>query len=87
MTPPQIQALGIVQDGSPTRWKARWHVEGIGWLEAWGRSLIEAMEALQAMAAQRVAMVDRGSDGGRHPLPRSTHEPATAPDTEPRPPH
>ena len=46
MTPaPKIQALGIVQDGSPTRWQARGYVEGVGWLEAWGRSLIEAMEA------------------------------------------
>jgi hypothetical protein len=25
-----------------------------GWLEAWGTSMIEAMEALQALAAQRV---------------------------------
>ncbi len=56
MTPaPKIQALGIVQDGSPTRWQARGYVEGVGWLEAWGRSLIEAMEALQALAAARVA--------------------------------
>jgi len=55
MTPPQIQALGITQEGSPTRWRATGHVEGIGWLEAWGTSLIDAMEALQALAAQRVA--------------------------------
>jgi hypothetical protein len=27
----------------------------VGWFEAWGKSLIEAMEALQALAAQRVA--------------------------------
>jgi hypothetical protein len=55
MTTPKIQALGIVQQGSPSRWKARGYVEGIGWLEARGRTLIEAMEALQALAAQRVA--------------------------------
>jgi hypothetical protein len=30
-------------------------VEDIGWLEAWGTSLIGAMEALKALAAQRVA--------------------------------
>jgi hypothetical protein len=30
-------------------------VDGIGWLEAWGTSLITAMEALQALAAERVA--------------------------------
>jgi hypothetical protein len=55
VTPPKIQALGVTQEGSPTRWKARGHVEGVGWLEAWGTSLIEAMHALQALAAQRVA--------------------------------
>jgi hypothetical protein len=38
-----------------TRWKATGYVEGVGWLEAWGESLIEAMEALQALAGQRMA--------------------------------
>jgi hypothetical protein len=52
---PKIQALGITQEGASTRWRATGHVEGIGWLEAWGTSLIGAMEALQALAAQRVA--------------------------------
>jgi hypothetical protein len=55
MKTPTIQALGITQEGAPTRWKATGYVEGIGWLEAWGASLIGAMEALQALAAQRVA--------------------------------
>ena len=55
MTTPKIQALGITQQGSSTRWKATGYVDGVGWLEAWGKSLIEAMEALQALAAQRVA--------------------------------
>ena len=55
MTPPKIQALGITQQGSPTRWKATGDVVGIGWLEAVGTSLIGAMEALQALAAERVA--------------------------------
>jgi hypothetical protein len=55
MTPPTIQALGLTQEWSGTRWKATGHVEGVGWLEAWGPSLIEAMHALQALAAQRVA--------------------------------
>jgi len=50
MNIPKIQALGIVQQGSPSRWKARGYVEGIGSLEAWGTSLIEAMEALQTLA-------------------------------------
>jgi hypothetical protein len=54
MTPPTIQALGITQEGAPTRWKATGYVAGVGWLEAWGTSLIGAMEALQALAAQRV---------------------------------
>jgi hypothetical protein len=53
MTPPKIQALGITQEGSPTRWRATGYFEGLGWLEAWGSSLLEAMEALQALAAQR----------------------------------
>jgi hypothetical protein len=55
MNTPKIQALGITQQGSPTRWKAIGYVEGVGWLEAWGPTLIAAMEALQALAAQRVA--------------------------------
>ncbi len=55
MTPPvKIQALGLVQDRWTGRWQATGHVEGVGWLEAWGTSLIAAMEALQALAAQRV---------------------------------
>jgi len=55
MTPPKIQALGITQQRAPTRWKVTDYVDGVGWLEAWGTSLIGAMEALQALAAQRVA--------------------------------
>jgi hypothetical protein len=51
MTPPKIQALGITQEWSATRWKATGDVDGIGWLEAWGTSLIGAMEALRALAA------------------------------------
>ena len=55
MNTPKIQALGITQEGSATRWKATGYVDGVGWLEAWGKSLIDAMEALQALAAERVA--------------------------------
>ena len=55
MNTPKIQALGITQESFSTRWKATGYVAGVGWLEAWGKSLIEAMEALQALAAQRVA--------------------------------
>jgi hypothetical protein len=55
MTQPKIQALGVTQEGAPTRWKATGYVEGVGWLEVWGTSLIGAMEALQALAAQRIA--------------------------------
>jgi hypothetical protein len=58
MNTPEIQALGIVQEGSPTRWKARGYVEGLGWLEAWGTSLVAAMEALQQLAAQRMAQLE-----------------------------
>jgi hypothetical protein len=55
MSTPKIQALGITQQWSTTSWKASGDVEGIGWLEAWGTELIEAMEALQPLAAQRGA--------------------------------
>ena len=55
MSTPKIQALGITQEGSPTRWKATGYVDGIGWLEAWGTMLIDAMEALQALTAARGA--------------------------------
>jgi hypothetical protein len=37
-----------VQDGPPHRWKATGVVEGLGWLEARGATMIEAMEALHA---------------------------------------
>jgi hypothetical protein len=60
MTAPTIQALGITQEGSPTRWKATCYVDGVGWLDAWGPTLIAAMEVLQALAAQR---------GGEVPTP------------------
>jgi hypothetical protein len=43
-----------VQDPHSLRWKASGDVDGIGWLEAWGESLIEAMERLQAKAAEQV---------------------------------
>jgi hypothetical protein len=55
MTSPKIKALGITQDWSATRWKATGYVEGVGWLEAWGPSLVDAMHALQALAAERLA--------------------------------
>jgi hypothetical protein len=55
MTTPKMPALGITQEGSATRWWATGYVDGVGWLEAWGTSLIGAMEVLQALAAQRVA--------------------------------
>jgi hypothetical protein len=53
MASPKIRSLGIVQEPWSRRWKARGFVDGVGWLEAWGVSLIEAMEALQALAAER----------------------------------
>ncbi len=55
MTPPTIQALGVTQEWAGTSWQATGFVEGVGWLEAWGTSLPTALEALQALAAQRVA--------------------------------
>jgi hypothetical protein len=29
-------------EGAPTCWRARGYVDGLGWLEAWGTSLIDA---------------------------------------------
>jgi hypothetical protein len=55
MSTPKIQALGITQEGATTRWKATGYVEGVGWLRAWGTTLFAAMEALKALAAERVA--------------------------------
>jgi hypothetical protein len=62
MTPPTIQALGVMQEGSPTRWRATGYVEGVGWLEARGTSLIIAMKALQALATQRMAETYEGEE-------------------------
>jgi hypothetical protein len=59
---PTIQGLGMVQDGFTRRWKATGEVEGVGWLEAWGSTLLEAMEALQAQMGQRV--VELGEEDG-----------------------
>jgi hypothetical protein len=55
MGTPKIQALGVVQEWTGTSWKATGFVEGIGWLEAWGKGLVEAMAALEALAVRRVA--------------------------------
>jgi hypothetical protein len=44
---------------APTRWKATGYVDGVGWLDAWGTSLIVALEALQAPADAE----GDGSDG------------------------
>jgi hypothetical protein len=72
MTPPKIQALGVTQEGSPSRWRATGYVEGRDWLEARGISLITAMKALQALAAQRLAETDEGAKGeGSPPRQRS----------------
>jgi hypothetical protein len=62
MTPPNIQAIGVTQEGSPTRWRATGYVKGVGWLDAWGTSLIGAMETLQALTAQRMAEAFEGED-------------------------
>lgn len=62
MTPPTIQALGVTQAWAGTSGKATGFVEGIGWLAAWGPSLVAAMEALQALAAQRVVEAAEGKE-------------------------
>jgi hypothetical protein len=71
MTSPEIQALGITQDSFSGRWKARGYVDGLSWLEVWAENLVTAMEALQALAAQRVAQREDGEvDTDREePLP------------------
>jgi hypothetical protein len=58
MNTPKIQGLGVTPEWAGTRGKATGFVEGVGWLEAWGTSLVTAMEALQALAAQRVAEME-----------------------------
>mgnify|MGYP003288545423 CR=1 FL=1 len=65
MNRPKLRGLGITQDGFTMRWKARGHVEGVGWLEAWGHTLVEAMEALHREAAERVA--ERPVQEDQHP--------------------
>jgi hypothetical protein len=51
---PTIKGIGITQQWSATSWKATGYVDEMGWLEAWNISLIEAMEAIQALAAQYI---------------------------------
>ncbi len=62
MNTPQIQALGITQEGSSTRWKATGYIEGMGWLEAWGTMLIAAMEALPELVRERDRMSPARAD-------------------------
>jgi hypothetical protein len=77
MTPPKIQALGVTQEWFGTRWKATGYVEGVGWLAAWGTSLIGAMAALQTLATQRVAEAAEGVKGMRR---RESHRPPNVAD-------
>jgi hypothetical protein len=55
MTPPEIQALGIVQDHFTMRWKARGYVAEIGWLEAWGKKPGRSHGGVAGAGRQRVA--------------------------------
>jgi hypothetical protein len=55
METPNIRGLGIVPDRFSGRWKATGYIEHMGWIEAWGATLVEAMEALQTRAARCVA--------------------------------
>jgi hypothetical protein len=52
MSTPKVQALGIIQDSFTKCWKATGEVEGVGWLEVWGSTSVEAREALQAKAGR-----------------------------------
>ena len=74
MNTPKIKGLGITPHWSSTRWKATGDVDGVGWLEARGTSLIGTMEALQALAAQR------GASTGA-PSMFTTRHPVDLPDT------
>jgi hypothetical protein len=71
----EIQSLGVTQEGAPTRWRATGYVDGLGWLEAWGTSLVTAMEALQALAAMELAREIRACRG-LVPVPGDAGEPA-----------
>jgi hypothetical protein len=71
--PPKIRGFGITQQGSATSWNATGAVDDAGRLEAWGSTLITALEALQALAAQLVAQgaeetppCGGGEQGHRH---------------------
>ena len=82
MTTPRIQALGITQQWSTTNGHATGDVDGVGWLEAWGTTLLVAMEALRAPAIQRVHKLKNavGSTGERCRLrrrPYDHHYPST----------
>ena len=74
MNTPQIQALGITQQGSPTRWKATGDVDGMGWLEAWGTTLIAAMEALHALVRERDRMSPAPAERNPPALPADDSE-------------
>jgi hypothetical protein len=54
MNLPDIRGLGVVQDGFTKHRKTISEVEERGWREASGAPLMEAMEALQARAAEIV---------------------------------
>jgi hypothetical protein len=60
--PPKIRALGIIQDHFTMRWHASGEVEGIGKLEAWGDSLLEAMERLRAKVAEINAIQEQAGN-------------------------
>jgi hypothetical protein len=62
MNTPKIRGLGVVQEGSPTRWNATGAVEGLGGLEAWGTSVVDALTALQTRAAENGTRA--GDSGG-----------------------
>lgn len=62
MSRAKIQALGITLDGKTMRWQATGYVDGVGWLETWGKTLVEAMEAWQAKAD--ALMAERQKEDG-----------------------
>jgi hypothetical protein len=74
MIPPTIQALGITQEGAPTRWHATGYVEGLGLAGSLGH---EPGRGDGGVAATRRPA--GGSAGG----PRGGYGPGGAPDMTP----
>jgi hypothetical protein len=72
MPPPKIQGFGITQQRSATSWDAMDSVDDVGRLEAWGSTLIAALEALQARASPSRPSVGCPISSGRREEPSAS---------------